>query len=63
MTGKVDGGWQGGASGHADHFVSQPDQTWSATAYLRLIHEGLFGLTFTDDSYDWPRACRRPGGR
>ncbi|MFJ3898634.1 MGH1-like glycoside hydrolase domain-containing protein [Streptomyces sp. NPDC090083] len=50
VTGKVDGGWQGGASGHADHFVSQPDQTWSATAYLRLIHEGLFGLTFTDDS-------------
>ncbi|MEV8540690.1 glycosyl hydrolase family 65 protein [Streptomyces sp. NPDC051572] len=49
-TGAVDGGWQGGASGHADHFVSQPDQTWSATAYLRLIHDGLFGLTFTDDS-------------
>jgi glycogen debranching enzyme len=50
VTGAVDGGWQGGASGHAHHFVSQPDQTWSATAYLRLIHDGLFGLTFTDDS-------------
>ncbi|WP_405855086.1 trehalase family glycosidase [Streptomyces sp. NBC_01515] len=50
VSGAVDGGWQGGASGHADHFVSQPDQTWSATAYLRLIHDGLFGLTFTDDS-------------
>ena len=50
VTGAVDGGWQGGASGHADHFVSQPDQTWSATAYLRLIHDGLFGLTFADGS-------------
>ncbi|MET7571162.1 glycosyl hydrolase family 65 protein [Streptomyces sp. NPDC005492] len=50
VTGAVDGGWQGGSSGHADHFVSQPDQTWSATAYLRLVHDGLFGLTFTDDS-------------
>ncbi|MGW3106072.1 MGH1-like glycoside hydrolase domain-containing protein [Streptomyces sp. NPDC001100] len=50
VTGAVDGGWQGGASGHANHFVSQPDQTWSATAYLRLIHDGLFGLTFTDGS-------------
>ncbi|XUL93315.1 glycosyl hydrolase family 65 protein [Streptomyces galilaeus] len=50
VTGAVDGGWQGGASGHANHFVSQPDQTWSATAYLRLMHDGLFGLTFTDGS-------------
>jgi hypothetical protein len=26
-------------------FFSEPDQTWSATGYLRLIHAGLFGLT------------------
>ncbi len=25
---------------------SQPRQTWSATAYLRMIHMGLFGMAF-----------------
>ncbi len=40
VSGTVDGGWQSGASGRAEHFVSQPHQTWSATAYLRLVHEG-----------------------
>ncbi|MEV1082732.1 glycosyl hydrolase family 65 protein [Streptomyces sp. NPDC050211] len=50
VSGAVDGGWQAGGSGRAEHFVSQPDQTWSATAYLRLLHEGLFGLTFTEDA-------------
>ncbi|OIJ64583.1 MGH1-like glycoside hydrolase domain-containing protein [Streptomyces mangrovisoli] len=44
LNGAVDGGWQTGADGRAEHFVSQPDQTWSATGYLRLVHEGLFGL-------------------
>ncbi|WP_419994752.1 MGH1-like glycoside hydrolase domain-containing protein [Streptomyces boninensis] len=38
-TGAVDGGWQVGRQ-----WDSQPDQTWSATGYLRLIHQGLFGL-------------------
>jgi len=38
-TGVVDGGWQCGV-----HWDSEPDQTWSASAYLRLIHEGVFGL-------------------
>ncbi len=41
-TGAVDGGWQVGRQ-----WESLPDQTWSATAYLRLIHESLFGLHFT----------------
>lgn len=50
VSGAVDGGWQGGQSGRPEHFASQPDQTWSATAYLRLIHDGLFGLRFTDDA-------------
>lgn len=50
VTGAADGGWQGGGTGRAEHFVSQPDQTWSATACLRLVHDGLFGLTFTDDA-------------
>jgi hypothetical protein len=42
VTGAVDGGWQVGRQ-----WESLPHQTWSATAYLRLIHESLFGLHFT----------------
>jgi hypothetical protein len=42
QTGAVDGGWQTGS-----HWGSQPDQTWSATAYLRMIYNGLFGMNFT----------------
>lgn len=41
QTGKPDGGWQ---NGH--EWPSQPDQTWSATAYLSLIDDGLAGLRF-----------------
>ncbi|TWD84694.1 hypothetical protein FB561_5888 [Kribbella amoyensis] len=41
-TGAVDGGWQVGRQ-----WESLPDQTWSATALLRLVHEGLFGIRFT----------------
>jgi glycogen debranching enzyme len=40
-TGAVDGGWQVGRQ-----WESLPHQTWSATALLRLVHEGLFGLRF-----------------
>jgi glycogen debranching enzyme len=40
-TGAVDGGWQTGR-----HWESLPDQTWSATAFLRLIHTGLLGARF-----------------
>ena len=42
QTGQPDGGWQSGW-----HWPSQPDQTWSATAYLRMIYSGLFGMRFT----------------
>ena len=45
LTGVPDGGWQNGG-----HWPSQPDQTWSATAYLRMIYAGLFGMTFTPDA-------------
>ncbi len=41
-TGVPDGGWQTGR-----HWDSEKDQTWSATAYLRMIHRGLFGMRFT----------------
>ncbi|ADB32958.1 hypothetical protein Kfla_3906 [Kribbella flavida DSM 17836] len=40
-TGAVDGGWQVGRQ-----WESLPHQTWSATALLRLVHEGLFGIRF-----------------
>ncbi len=39
-SGKPDGGWQSG------HWSPLPDQTWSATGYLRTIYEGLFGMNF-----------------
>ena len=41
-TGVPDGGWQAGR-----HWDSEPDQTWSATAYLAMIYRGLFGMSFT----------------
>ncbi|MEE4540629.1 ricin-type beta-trefoil lectin domain protein [Streptomyces sp. V4-01] len=41
QTGAVDGGWQTGG-----HWGAAPDQTWSATAYLRMIDTDLFGITF-----------------
>lgn len=41
QTGKPDGGWQ-----VRHQWDSQPDQTWSATGYLRMIYAGLFGMRF-----------------
>jgi hypothetical protein len=42
QTGVPDGGWQTGS-----HWASEPDQTWSATAYLRMVYDDLFGMNFT----------------
>jgi glycogen debranching enzyme len=42
-TGAVDGGWQAGRQ-----WQSKPEQTWSATAYLRMIYAGLFGMDYTE---------------
>jgi hypothetical protein len=47
-TGVVDGGWQRLGDTVKFHWGSQPDQTWSATAYLNMIDSGLFGLSFGD---------------
>lgn len=44
VSGAVDGGWQVGRQ-----WTSEPNQTWSATGYLRMIYFGLFGLTFTPE--------------
>ena len=41
QTGVPDGGWQTGS-----HWSAAPDQTWSATAYLRMIYDDLFGMKF-----------------
>lgn len=41
QTGVIDGGWQTGG-----HWGAAPDQTWSATAYLRMIDNVMFGITF-----------------
>ena len=43
LTGKGDGGWQG------FHWGPLLDQTWSATAYLRMIYNGMFGMNFQPD--------------
>lgn len=40
-NGKIDGGWQAGT-----HWGSCHHQTWSASAYIRAIIHGLFGLAF-----------------
>lgn len=43
-SGAVDGGWQAGHQWPAEN-----DQTWSATAYLRLVDNGLVGLHAEED--------------
>ncbi len=42
--GSVSGGWQVGTM-----WPSVPDQTWSATAFLRCVHEGLLGMRASID--------------
>jgi hypothetical protein len=46
-SGVVDGGYQRLGDTVKFHWGSQPDQTWSATAFLDMIHSGLFGLGLT----------------
>lgn len=41
-TGKVDGGWQQGSQWHSVY-----DQTWSATGYMRMVLNGLLGMSFS----------------
>ncbi|MEU7876118.1 hypothetical protein [Dactylosporangium sp. NPDC049140] len=58
-TGAPDGGWQTGS-----HRGALADQTWSATAYLRMVYSGLLGLQFTTAGLAFPPdAARRLGRR
>lgn len=52
VTGAPDGGWQCGT-----HWASEPDQTWSATAFLRLIQGGLVGIRFHVDGLSFAPAA------
>jgi glycogen debranching enzyme len=50
-TGKPDGGWQANGPQNRDyHWESCKLQTWSATAYISMILNGLFGLRFSEQS-------------
>lgn len=61
VTGVPDGGWQPGAGSSAiTQWTSQPDQTWSATGYLRMIYRALFGLTYTAQGLEFA-PCLPPG--
>lgn len=43
-TGSGDGGWQVGRQHH-----SCIDQTWSASGYIRMIHNGVLGISFSEN--------------
>jgi hypothetical protein len=50
-TGKPDGGYQDMGESHPNfHWESCKFQTWSATAYLSMVLNGLFGMGFSEDS-------------
>ncbi len=50
-TGQPDGGYQDwGESRRNFHWESCKLQTWSATAYISMVLNGLFGMRFSEDS-------------
>lgn len=49
-TGVPDGGWQRMGDDISYHWTSCKLQTWSATAYINMVNEGLLGLHFENDS-------------
>lgn len=48
-TGKPDGGYQFGENNPEHHWVSCRLQTWSATAFINMVHSGLLGLRLMPD--------------
>jgi len=54
-TGEPDGGWQIGI-----HWESIPDQTWSATGFIRMVVYALCGVELEEDGI-WFRPCLPDG--
>ncbi len=50
-TGVPDGGWQNYKSTTNVIWPSAKHQTWSATAYINMVLNGLIGFRFKDDSF------------
>ena len=51
ITGKPDGGYQAWGAEHPNyHWESCKLQTWSATAYISMVLNGLFGMKFNQNS-------------
>lgn len=48
-SGIPDGGWQRRKTEKDFHWASFKNQTWSATAYLRMVFNGLLGFQFDED--------------
>jgi glycogen debranching enzyme len=48
-SGMPDGGWQRRKTEKDIHWASFKNQTWSATAYLRMVFNGLLGFKFGND--------------
>jgi glycogen debranching enzyme len=49
-SGIPDGGWQRRKTPDDIHWTSFKNQTWSATAYLRMVFNGLLGFKFDSDA-------------
>jgi len=50
-TGQPDGGWQANGNEHPDfHWESCKLQTWSATAYISMVLDGVIGLRFDESA-------------
>ena len=49
-SGKPDGGWQRSGSAIPSHWESCRLQTWSATAYISMVLNGVVGLRFQENT-------------
>jgi len=50
-TGQPDGGWQANGNEHPEfHWESCKLQTWSATAYISMVIDGIIGLRFDESA-------------
>ncbi len=62
-TGVEYGGLQENSLGEIEEYFFCHRQTWSATAYLRLLFTGVFGMRFSEEGIDFipllPESCSR----